>query len=76
MKKIARIIVLLFLMSCPVILFAQPVDPPSWEGNTNVEDNHVPLDDGVIILVGIGVLYGLVRAYKMREKNRKLALIN
>lgn len=70
MKKVAKIIVTLFLISLPAILFAQPTNPDSWQSGTNVMDVNTPFDSGVVLLVVIALCYGLlkIRAYRKSEK--------
>jgi hypothetical protein len=70
MKNAAKIVVILFLLALPALGFGQPTNPDGWEDGTNVEDVHVPFDDGVSLLVGIGVLYGLMRV-RAQRKNRQ-----
>jgi len=70
MKNAAKILVILFLLALPTLGFSQPTNPDGWEDGTNVEDVHVPFDDGVSLLVGIGVLYGLMRV-KSHRKNQQ-----
>ena len=78
MKRVVRIIVALLLVTSPVLLFAQPTDPGADSGGdpNNVEDVHLPLDNGVVVLVLIGLGYGLlrVRQYKLLEKNKRALL--
>ncbi len=78
MEKAGKIIIVLFLLTLPTLVFCQPTNPDGWEDGTNVEDVHVPFDDGVSLLVGIGVLYGLVRvrAHRKNEQAKEAILLS
>lgn len=77
MKKAGKIIIVVFLLVLPALVFCQPTNPDGWEDGTNVEDVHVPFDDGVSLLVGIGVLYGLMRvkSYKKNQQSKEEILL-
>lgn len=69
MTKKAKVLMMLFVMSLPTLLFAQT--PPDFD--EQVYDVQVPFDDGVSFLVVAAIVYGLFRvwAYKRNEKLKK-----
>ena len=60
-------------MCVPSILFAQSPPPFDGESPYGVTDVQVPFDDGVTLLVGATIVYGLFRiwVYKRNERLKK-----
>ena len=67
-----KVLMLSFLFSIPAILFAQP------GFDEQVYDVAVPFDDGVGVLLAIGIGYGLLRVilYRVHKKRKKQLQMN
>lgn len=68
-----RAIIILFVMSLPCLVFAQP---PDFTGESPYGVTDVPFDDGVNLLVIAAIVYGLFKvwAYRKNEKMKKKLL--
>jgi hypothetical protein len=77
LKKISKFFLVICILIMPVLVDAQPPDIEE-DPNYGVEDVHVPFDNGVGLLVGVGILYGILksRAARKGEKNKKSLLLN
>lgn len=64
-----RMVIALVVMALPIIMYAQG-SPIDFDGESPYGVTDVPFDDGVGLLVAVGVVYGLlkIRAYKKSTK--------
>jgi len=80
MKKIKKIIAILSLTICliaPISLLSQdvpPPPPPCGHGETTNQDAGAPIGGGLFILLGMGIAYGGVKAYKFYQKKKESLL--
>ncbi len=77
LNKLCKLLIVVCIFIVPIMVNAQPPDI-NEDPNYGVEDVHVPFDNGVGLLVGIGILYGTlkIRAARKGEKNRRSLLIS
>lgn len=61
----AKLVLMFYVLIIPTLLFADPFDPFD-----DVDD--VPFDGGIIVLIGIAVLYGVVRIINHRKKEKAM----
>lgn len=65
MKKIVLTIAIVF---GSMVLFAQPVPPPSGHGqNNNQPGGGAPIDGGFSILIAMGAFYGAKKVYHFKK---------
>jgi hypothetical protein len=78
MKKSIRMFIVLFIIGLPKLLFARRDDPINFDGESPYGVTDVPFDDGVGLLVAVGVVYGIlkIRAYKKAEKSKRVTFPN
>jgi len=76
MKKIKNTIAILSLIICliaPLFVISQDVPPPPPQGGHgqtgNQEGGRAPIGGGVLILIGLGGIYGGIKLYKEKKKS-------
>ncbi|MDQ6815563.1 MAG: hypothetical protein M3040_17675 [Bacteroidota bacterium] len=72
MKRICKVALLMCIFFMPSLLKAQP---PSFDNESPLYGvTDVPFDDGVFLLVGLAVVYSLlkVRVYNKAQKDKKI----
>jgi hypothetical protein len=68
-----KIIVIIVLALAPVLIYAQPVPPPSQNGqNGNQPGGGAPLDGGLSILLLMGAAYGTKKVYNFKRKSKTI----
>ncbi|GEO10323.1 PID-CTERM protein-sorting domain-containing protein [Segetibacter aerophilus] len=77
MRMFKRMVIVLVVMALPIIMHAQG-SPIDFDGESPYGVTDVPFDDGVGLLVAVGVVYGLlkIRAYKKAQKSKNVLLQN
>jgi hypothetical protein len=78
MRMFRRIMIVLVVMALPILMYAQGGSAIDFDGESPYGVTDVPFDDGVGLLVAVGVVYGLlkIRAYKKVQKSTKVLLQN
>ena len=76
MKKVIRnTIVQMMLLVLPVVtLMADPPQPPSPGGTPVGTGTPVgaPVDDGLLVLMAMGIIYGLSKIYQHRNRHHSI----
>jgi len=71
MKTIKLIVTGIFLMFLSFGLFAQSSDPPDPPGSHGSDQDQpggqAPLSGGMILLLGLGAVYGIKRVYILKK---------
>ncbi len=70
MKKSIKTLILFFLLSLPIMIFAQP-HPNNGGGGPGGGNAPVgaPLGSGLVILLSLGIAYGGSKVYQWRKKD-------
>lgn len=77
--KHIRTILFVAIITVSYSSFAQPPDPPGGaSGSTRTDDNRnggrAPIGSGLLILLGLGSIYGGYKGYQLYQKKKKSLL--
>jgi hypothetical protein len=66
--KMKKVLLIIILALAPIIINAQPVPPPSQNGqNGNQPGGGAPIDGGLSILLVLAAVYGCKKTYLIKK---------